>query len=151
MNFPIIIAKIFAHKKKKHKLIIAKLPNSLIKSKLHIIRVHSILQTSTNFFPQCCGVLNHIVQLKLYIELSFFHEKISLCNTCIFFSKINPQGMIILGVYIHCEGCANEVLKYLRGFEGLYLKNDDHMQKGCIYLYANIDFAVFYRCRWGRN
>lgn len=32
--------------------------------------------------------------------------------------KINPQGIIILGVNIHCEGCANEVLKHLRGFQG---------------------------------
>ncbi|KAI3467746.1 hypothetical protein Pfo_024409 [Paulownia fortunei] len=34
-------------------------------------------------------------------------------------NKNNPNGIIILGVYIHCEGCANEVLKCLRGFEGV--------------------------------
>ncbi|XP_057787611.1 heavy metal-associated isoprenylated plant protein 8-like [Salvia miltiorrhiza] len=33
--------------------------------------------------------------------------------------KMNPKGIIVLGVYIHCEGCANEVLKYLRGFQGV--------------------------------
>lgn len=33
--------------------------------------------------------------------------------------KANPKGTIILGVFIHCEGCANEVLKSLRGFQGL--------------------------------
>ncbi|KAL8037995.1 hypothetical protein ABFX02_11G074600 [Erythranthe guttata] len=31
----------------------------------------------------------------------------------------NPDGIIILGVYIHCEGCGNQVLKSLRGFEGV--------------------------------
>ncbi|PIN06325.1 Copper chaperone [Handroanthus impetiginosus] len=31
----------------------------------------------------------------------------------------NPIGIIILGVYIHCEGCEKEVLKCLRGFEGV--------------------------------
>ncbi|GFQ06697.1 hypothetical protein PHJA_002813700 [Phtheirospermum japonicum] len=35
-------------------------------------------------------------------------------------NKNNPNnGIIILGVYIHCEGCENEVLKCLRGFEGV--------------------------------
>ncbi|KAL3656016.1 hypothetical protein CASFOL_000412 [Castilleja foliolosa] len=34
--------------------------------------------------------------------------------------KNNPvNGIIILGVYIHCEGCENEVLKCLRGLEGV--------------------------------
>ncbi|KAL8456388.1 hypothetical protein ACS0TY_034559 [Phlomoides rotata] len=34
-------------------------------------------------------------------------------------NKNNPQGIIVLGVNIHCEGCANEVSKCLRGFEGV--------------------------------
>ncbi|KAL6529106.1 hypothetical protein OROHE_014850 [Orobanche hederae] len=33
--------------------------------------------------------------------------------------KSNVDGIIILGVNIHCEGCANDVLKCLRGFEGV--------------------------------
>lgn len=33
----------------------------------------------------------------------------------------NQEGVIVLGVYIHCEGCANEVLNHLRGFQGLLL------------------------------
>ncbi|KAA8533341.1 hypothetical protein F0562_033126 [Nyssa sinensis] len=31
----------------------------------------------------------------------------------------NPKGVILLGVYIHCEGCANSVVKCLRGFDGV--------------------------------
>ncbi|CAI9756369.1 unnamed protein product [Fraxinus pennsylvanica] len=34
-------------------------------------------------------------------------------------SKNNPDGVIVLGVYIHCEGCQDEVLRCLRGFEGV--------------------------------
>lgn len=35
-------------------------------------------------------------------------------------NKNNPNGIIILGVYLHCEGCGNEVLRSLRGYEGLF-------------------------------
>ncbi|KAL3835722.1 hypothetical protein ACJIZ3_010458 [Penstemon smallii] len=31
----------------------------------------------------------------------------------------NPKGVIVLGVYVHCEGCADQVHKSLRGFEGV--------------------------------
>lgn len=31
----------------------------------------------------------------------------------------HPNNVIILSVYIHWEGCANEVLKCLRGYEGV--------------------------------
>ncbi|KAK6160430.1 hypothetical protein DH2020_003811 [Rehmannia glutinosa] len=34
-------------------------------------------------------------------------------------NKNNRNGIIVLGVYIHCEGCSNDVLKCLRGFEGV--------------------------------
>ncbi|KZV17113.1 heavy metal-associated isoprenylated plant protein 26-like [Dorcoceras hygrometricum] len=34
-------------------------------------------------------------------------------------NKNNPEGIIILGVYIHCEGCGNEVLRSLRGYQGV--------------------------------
>ncbi|XP_075522574.1 heavy metal-associated isoprenylated plant protein 8-like [Primulina tabacum] len=34
-------------------------------------------------------------------------------------NKNNPKGIIILGVYIHCEGCGNKVLRSLRGYEGV--------------------------------
>ncbi|CAA3026282.1 heavy metal-associated isoprenylated plant 8-like [Olea europaea subsp. europaea] len=34
-------------------------------------------------------------------------------------NKKNPDGVIVLGVYIHCEGCQTEVLRCLRGFEGV--------------------------------
>ncbi|XP_057774929.1 heavy metal-associated isoprenylated plant protein 8-like [Salvia miltiorrhiza] len=30
-----------------------------------------------------------------------------------------PNGVIILRVYIHCDGCRDEVLKYLRGYQGV--------------------------------
>ncbi|XP_073135030.1 heavy metal-associated isoprenylated plant protein 8-like [Henckelia pumila] len=33
--------------------------------------------------------------------------------------NINPEGIIILGVYIHCEGCGNEVVRSIRGYEGV--------------------------------
>lgn len=33
-------------------------------------------------------------------------------------NKKNPDGVIVLGVSIHCEGCRDEVLRCLRGFEG---------------------------------
>lgn len=32
----------------------------------------------------------------------------------------NPKGtIIILGIYIHCQGCKDQVLKSLRGFDGI--------------------------------
>ncbi|XP_059635997.1 heavy metal-associated isoprenylated plant protein 7-like [Cornus florida] len=31
----------------------------------------------------------------------------------------NTKGVIVLGVYIHCEGCADKVIKSLRGFDGV--------------------------------
>ncbi|CAK9144342.1 unnamed protein product [Ilex paraguariensis] len=34
-------------------------------------------------------------------------------------NKMNPKGEIVLGVFIHCEGCANEVVNCLRGFDGV--------------------------------
>ncbi|KAL2547227.1 Heavy metal transport/detoxification superfamily protein [Forsythia ovata] len=34
-------------------------------------------------------------------------------------NKKNPDGVIVLGVYVHCEGCGDEVLRCLRGFEGV--------------------------------
>ncbi|KAL1547732.1 heavy metal-associated isoprenylated plant protein 8-like [Salvia divinorum] len=41
----------------------------------------------------------------------------------------NQDGVIVLGVYIHCEGCANEVLNHLRGFqdvEGVEIDAKNH-------------------------
>ncbi|XP_042051744.1 heavy metal-associated isoprenylated plant protein 8-like [Salvia splendens] len=41
----------------------------------------------------------------------------------------NQEGVIVLGVYIHCEGCANEVLNHLRGFqdvEGVEIDAKNH-------------------------
>ncbi|KAL0335940.1 UNVERIFIED_CONTAM: Heavy metal-associated isoprenylated plant protein 7 [Sesamum radiatum] len=34
-------------------------------------------------------------------------------------NRNNPDGVIVLGTYIHCEGCGNQVLKCLRGFQGV--------------------------------
>ncbi|KAG8365855.1 hypothetical protein BUALT_Bualt17G0015300 [Buddleja alternifolia] len=34
-------------------------------------------------------------------------------------NKNNPEGRIVLGVFIHCEGCGNEVRKCLRGYQGV--------------------------------
>ncbi|CAL5418707.1 unnamed protein product [Camellia sinensis] len=31
----------------------------------------------------------------------------------------NPKGVIVLGVYMHCQGCADKIVKYLRGFDGV--------------------------------
>ncbi|CAM8981828.1 unnamed protein product [Rhodiola kirilowii] len=31
----------------------------------------------------------------------------------------NQNGLIILGTHIHCEGCATDIIKCLRGFEGV--------------------------------
>ncbi|KAH6760917.1 Heavy metal transport/detoxification superfamily protein [Perilla frutescens var. hirtella] len=31
----------------------------------------------------------------------------------------HPNNVIILSIYIHCEGCTNEVLKCLCGYEGV--------------------------------
>ncbi|KAA8528946.1 hypothetical protein F0562_033566 [Nyssa sinensis] len=31
----------------------------------------------------------------------------------------NPKGVIVLGVYMHCQGCANKVVKCLGGFDGV--------------------------------
>lgn len=30
------------------------------------------------------------------------------------------KDMIILATHIHCQGCASEIIKYLRGFEGTF-------------------------------
>ncbi|KAK1370709.1 Heavy metal-associated isoprenylated plant protein 7 [Heracleum sosnowskyi] len=34
-------------------------------------------------------------------------------------NKLNPKDDIVLGVFIHCEGCAKTIHKSLRGFEGV--------------------------------
>ncbi|KAI8018233.1 Heavy metal-associated isoprenylated plant protein 8 [Camellia lanceoleosa] len=34
-------------------------------------------------------------------------------------NKPNPKGVIVLGVYMHCQGCADKIVKYLRGFDGV--------------------------------
>ncbi|XP_052203970.1 heavy metal-associated isoprenylated plant protein 7-like [Diospyros lotus] len=31
----------------------------------------------------------------------------------------NPDGVIVLGLYMHCDGCAETVVKHLRGFYGV--------------------------------
>ncbi|XP_058194384.1 heavy metal-associated isoprenylated plant protein 8-like [Rhododendron vialii] len=33
--------------------------------------------------------------------------------------KQNPYGVIVLGVYMHCQGCADTITKYLRGSDGV--------------------------------
>lgn len=33
--------------------------------------------------------------------------------------KQNPYGVIVLGVYMHCQGCADTITKYLRGSDGI--------------------------------
>lgn len=33
-------------------------------------------------------------------------------------NKLNPKDVIVLGVFIHCQGCAQTIHKSLRGFEG---------------------------------
>ncbi|XP_058192787.1 heavy metal-associated isoprenylated plant protein 7-like [Rhododendron vialii] len=31
----------------------------------------------------------------------------------------NPEGVIVLGVYMHCQGCADTIVNHLRGFDGV--------------------------------
>ncbi|KAM7468786.1 hypothetical protein LguiB_016348 [Lonicera macranthoides] len=41
-------------------------------------------------------------------------------------NKGNPKGVIVLGVYLHCQGCADEVVKSLRGFHGVEVIETDN-------------------------
>ncbi|KAK4486058.1 hypothetical protein RD792_008723 [Penstemon davidsonii] len=52
----------------------------------------------------------------------------------------NPKGNnIVLGVYIHCEGCGNQVLKSLRGFEGVEEIEIDEKNHKVIVKGKNVD------------
>lgn len=40
--------------------------------------------------------------------------------------KQNPYGVIVLGVYMHCQGCADTITKYLRGSDGIVFDQINH-------------------------
>ncbi|KAL3818711.1 hypothetical protein ACJIZ3_004616 [Penstemon smallii] len=53
----------------------------------------------------------------------------------------SPKGnnTIVLGVYIHCQGCGNQVLKSLRGFEGVEEIEIDEKNHKVIVKGKNVD------------
>lgn len=38
-------------------------------------------------------------------------------------NQLSPRGVIVLGVFIHCQGCAHTIRNSLRGFEGIEIIN----------------------------
>ncbi|KAK3034597.1 hypothetical protein RJ639_033843, partial [Escallonia herrerae] len=54
-------------------------------------------------------------------------------------NKQNPKGVIVLGVYMHCEGCAKEVDRCLRGFDGVEVVETDTKAHNVIVRGKNAD------------